>query len=213
MFNEHQMSVVTDLNMIGPAINDINYLYIAALTNDYPKIPSIINAMILVPPTELLMQWADGNETILYSGYQKYLCSPDADSMIVALLAALTKRNIILYIPKDDFNIYGMILLNHLAYIYGITCNFMNTRFCIDKTKIPYIISKFYMMDLMTFNDYLESYPSTARLPEWVINKMAMEHPLPGQHTFVDYVVHFNNLNAQNKINRPPVVMVEMIKK
>lgn len=213
MFNGHTVSVVTNLNMIGPEINDGNYIRIAAITGDaYPPIPTIFNAGILMPPTEILMAWADGDPYVLQREYPKYLMSKEPDEVIVAILAALTKRNIILYIPEDEFKIFGSILLNHLQFIYGITCNTGISLFNIDATKIPYIISKFYLMDLMDMDDYIALYPATIPLPEPVIFKMSQDRPMPNA-TFVDYVAYFNNLNRSKGINSPKVNMVNIVTK
>ena len=168
MFNNHSMSVVTDLNLIADQINNIDFITVAAITSEgnYPNHPNIYNAGILMPSTELLMEWADGNVQALYYHYPQYLLSKDPDDMIIALIAAMTKKNIILYIPNDEFQVYGMLLLNHLAFTYGITCNFMNTQFFINQSKIGYIISKFYLNDFIDAEQYLEMYPGNQQLPE-----------------------------------------------
>lgn len=199
MFNGHTMSLVTDLNMIQAQINDFNFLSVAAITtSDYPNHPNIYNASILMPPTEVLMAWAEGQPLVMQNEYPRYLMSKDPDDMIVALIAAMTKRNIVLYIPQDEFNIYGNILLNHIYYIYGITCNFMGTQFSVDQTKIPYIISKFYTIGVMSYEDFMAMYPANALLPEFVIQKMAREVPIQsiGTMTFQEYADYFNGVNA-----------------
>lgn len=194
------MSVVTDLNILGTEINNMDFMSVAAVTNtDYLNHPNIYNASILMPPTEILMAWADGNELVLQSEYPKYLLQKDPDDMIVALLAAMTKRNIVLYIPKDEFNIFGMMLLNHLYYYYGIVCNFGNTQYMFAEYKLPFIISKFYMMNLMEPMDYINSYPTNLLLPEFVINKLAVElKPFNHQATFAEYADYFNGLVRAN---------------
>ena len=215
MFNGNTMSVVTDLNIIGPEINNIDFISIAAITTsyNYPKLSNIYNASILVPPTEILMAWADNAPLVLQNEYPKYLLSKEPDDMIVALIAAMTKKNIILYIPKDEFNIFGSILLNHLYYTYGITCNFNNVKFYIDSIRIPFIISKFFMMDLMEPMDYIELYPCNVPLPEWVINKLAIQlNPFNGkQASFTEYYNYFNSLNANTGVH-PKKCIKEMIK-
>lgn len=215
MFNGNTMSVVTDLNIIGPEINNIDFISVAAITTtyNYPQLPNIYNASILVPPTDILMAWADNIPLVLQNEYPKYLISKEPDEMIVALIAAMTKKNIILYIPKDEFNIFGPILLNHLYFTYGITCNFNNMQFRIEPMKIPFIISKFFMMDLMEPMDYIELYPSHVLLPEWVINKLAMQlNPFNGRQTsFAEYYNYFNALNSKTGL-QPQKSIKEMIK-
>ena len=214
MFNNNSMTVVTDLRVIGPEINNVDFISIAAVTTEdnYPKLPNIYNAAILLPPTDILMAWANNVPLVLQNEYPKYLMSKEPDEFIVALIAALTKRNIVLYIPKNEFDIFGQYLLNHLYYNYGITCNFMNMQFYINPMKIPFIISKFFMMDLMDPMDYIEAYPAQAVLPEWVINKLAIQlNPFNGrQATFAEYYNYFNTLNA-NKMSREKS-MKDMIK-
>lgn len=212
MFNDHTMSVITNLNMIGNEINNMNFITIAAITSDRPQHPNIYDAGILMPPTEILMAWADNVPLVIQNEYPRYLMTKDPDNMIVALIAALTKKNIVLYIPKDEFEIFGMELLNYLYMVYGITCNFGATQFSIDQNKIPYIISKFYMMDLMDKEDYIGAYPAKWSLPDFVIGKLAAEyHPFNHQATFEEYKMYFNQLIASNNKNKPLVEMIKII--
>lgn len=213
MFNNHTMTLVTNLNAIGPEINNSDFVTVAAVTtSDYPRHPNIYNASILMPPTEILMAWADNKPLVIQNEYPRYLMSKDPDEMLVALIAAMTKKNIIIYIPQDEFNIYGMILLNHLYYMYGITCNFVNTTFSVDPSKIPFIISKFYMIDVMSAEDYLAAYPSNALLPEWAIQKLATEiHPFNYPASFQDYAAYFNKLNASKSPMKPVNQMVRIV--
>jgi hypothetical protein len=207
------MSLVNDLSMIQGQINDFNFLTVAAITtSDYPNHPNIYNASILMPPTEVLMAWAEGQPLVMQNEYPRYLLSTDPDNMIVALIAAMTKKNIVLYIPQDEFNIYGNILLNHLYYVYGITCNYMQTQFSVNQAKIPYIISKFYAIDVMSYDDYMAMYPANALLPEFVIQKMAREVPsLGGPASFQEYANYFNAINA-SKANNVKQTMVNIVR-
>lgn len=176
MFNNHTMSVITNLNMLGNNVFNSNDVIIAAITtSDYPNYENIYNASILMPTTDSLMAWADNQLLIFENEYPRYLMSKDPDEMIVSLLAVLTRKNVILYIPQDEFNIYGMILLNHLYYLYGITCNFINTRFSIADNKIPFIISKFYMMNIMSFDEYINTYPINVPYPDFIIAKFMQD--------------------------------------
>ena len=58
MFNNHSITVVTDLNLLQ---GDISSLTIATITqfpmNNMP--PNVYYAGLLYPPTELMMRWAD----------------------------------------------------------------------------------------------------------------------------------------------------------
>ena len=55
------------------------------------------------------------------------------------------------------------------------------------------------MMDLMEPMDYIRSYPGNLLLPQFVINKLAMDlHPFQNGATFQQYAEYFNNLVAQN---------------
>lgn len=214
MFNGHTMTLICDLNIIGNEINNMDFIIVAAITakGNYPEHPNIFNAGILMPPTELLMAWSDGNELVLQNEYPAYLNCKDPDEMIVALIALLTKKNVVLYIPRDEFMVYGQFLLAHLQYMYGITCNFMDIQFSINQAKIPFIISKFYIMDLMNPNDYIGMYPANQPLPQFVINKLAMDlHPFNRPATFMEYEIYFNNLNMQKAIQQQHVNMVSMI--
>lgn len=197
MFNNHAMTVVTDLRLLGPEINNADFIAVAAITtSNYPKLPNIYNASILIPPTEILMRWADGDPYILQSQYPQYLRTQIADDMIVALILLLTQKNVVLYIPNDEFNLFGGMLLDYIYFNYGIICNTPSTQFNMDQTKIPYLISRFFMIDAMDANDYLAAYPANALLPEFVINKLAEEmRPFAYQATFQQYADYFNQLN------------------
>lgn len=204
LFQNHQMTMVTDLNMAAQQIQNIDFVTVAAVCLEQFNAPNIYDASILLPPTELLMRWADGDPYILQTEYPRYLMqNKDADDMIVAILAALAKKDIIMYIPDADYRVYGPILLNHIYVTYGIIMNTMTTRFSFDVTKLPFVISKFYMMDLMEANDYLQSYPGRYQLPKFVIPKLATElHPFDGQLTTIEqYENYFNQIVAGNQTN------------
>ena len=198
MFNDHTMSLVTDLNIIGPEINNPEFVTIAAVTtSDYPKHPNIYNASILMPPIEILTKWADGDPLVLQYEYPRYLMQLNPDNMIAALIAALTAKNIVLYIPQDEFNIFGQLLLNHIYYVYGITLTTPTTQFSVIPTKLPFIMAKFYLIDVMDANEFLASYPSNIPLPEFVIGKLAIElHPFNRSASFPELAEYFNRLNA-----------------
>jgi hypothetical protein len=215
MFNNHAMSVINDLRILGPEINNKDFIAIAAITtNDYPSLPNIYNASILIPPTDMLMKWADGDPYILQYQYPYYLRTQVPDDMLVALIALLTQKNVILYIPTDDFNVFGQMLLDHLYFTYGIICNSPSTQFCMDQTKIPLLVSRFYMIDVMNAEDYLAAYPANAPLPEFVINKLAEEmKPFAQPATFQQYADHFNKLNAAKGVNIMHPSMVKVIDK
>lgn len=213
MFNNHTMSVITDLNALGPQINNKDFLAVAAITtNDYPKLPNIYNTSILIPPTDLLMRWADGDRFILQSQYPNYLKTRTPSEMIVALIALLTRKNVVLYIPNDEFNIFGKMLLDHIYFNYGIICNTPTTQFSMDQTKIPYLLSMFYIIDAMEPDDYLSAYPANAPLPDFVINKLAEElKPFAQPATFQQYADYFNQMNASRgaiNIVHPSMVKV-----
>ena len=216
MFNNHAMSVVTDLNVLGPQINNADLLAIAAITtSDYPQLPNIYNAAILIPPTEIIMRWADGDPFIMQNQYPNYLKSQTPDDMITALIALLTQKNVVLYIPNDEFNVFGRILLDYIYYNYGIVCNTPSTQFNMELDKIPFLLSRFYMIDVMSADDYIASYPANALLPPFVINKLAEEmHPFNQPATFDMYANYFNQLNASKgtKIAHPSMVKVVDIK-
>lgn len=208
MFNNHKMIIINNLNVLGNSIMDINHVAVAAITSEYPNYDNVYNAGILTPPVQILMRWADGDPYIMQTEYPRYLSlDTNADEFIVGLLAALTKRDIVLYIPTDEYMIFGQFLLNHLYYMYGVVVEnttipgMQPTQFYIMPEKIPFIISKLYMYDLMESNVFLELYPANYNLPDFVINKLAMElKPLDNRATFVDYANYFNNI-VRSKMN------------
>lgn len=205
MFKNNTMTAVTHLGIVARDILDIDRFVVAAITtNPYPEAPNIHYAGILMPPTWMLMRWAEGDMYVLQTEYPKYLATKDCDEMIIALLAVLSQRNVILYIPQDEFDIFGPVFLNHLYYTYGIIVNTPTTMFSVDVNKYPLIMSKFYLMNIMTAEDYLASFPAQYQLPEWVINKLAMDlQPFPNGGTFNDYQAYFNKMNMSKMVRKP----------
>lgn len=200
IFKNNTMTLVTDLSLVANQIINHDFVLTAGIT-DAQVSPDVMNASILIPPTELLMAWADNIPFVIQNNYPQYLMNcQDADDMIIALLAALTKKNIIVYIPADEFRIFGQEFLNHMYYTYGITMNTPTTQFSFDVSKLPLILSKFYMMDLMTGNDFIKSYPANYQLLPFVINKLAMElQPFRNNlRSFDQYYAYFNNLVKEN---------------
>lgn len=209
LFKNNTMTLITDLRNIGPEINNTDFVAIACVDglSDFKNHPNAYDASILLPPTELLMAWADGNQIAMRVEYPKYLaCDKDADDMIIALITALTKKNIIIYIPQDEYDIFGPILIQHIYFQYGIVMNTPTTAFSFDESKLPLLISKFYMMDLMEPMDYINSYPRALALPPFVINKLATDlHPFENA-TFEQYAEYFNKMVAQKSLVEETVI-------
>lgn len=199
LFKNNTMTLVTDLSLVADQIRNLDFVITAGITDQ--QIENVFSAAVLIPPTELLMAWADGVPYVIQNQYPVYLSTyKEADDMIVSLLAALTKKNVIIYIPKDEFVIFGNEFLNHMYYVYGITMNTPTTQFSFNIDKLPFILSKFYMMDLMTGKDYLNSYPANYQLPSFVINKLSIELQPFGDEirSYDQYAYYFNNLVKQN---------------
>ena len=202
MFNGHTMSVVTNLSMVSNVINNNEFVTVAAITtSDYPPHPNIYNGSILMPSTEILMRWADGDILVLQNEYPRYLSTKEPDDMIVALLAAMTKKNIVLYIPQDEFKIFGQYLLQHIYYMYGIVCNFGNTKFSADLSKVPFIITKFYLLGVMDANDYLDAYPGNYAIPAVVIPHLADDLNLTHM-TYEDCAAYLNKIIASKVVEK-----------
>lgn len=219
MFNNHVMTLATDLAPFANEIRNFDYFIVAAVTSsEIPTAPNIFYAGILMPPTELLMRWGDsypgsGNEFVLQTEYPRYLDTIDCDNMIVAILAALTKRNVILYIPLEEFKVYGDVLLQHIAYRYGIVLQTAYTQFSINPNMIPLIASKFYMLDVMDADVYLSLFPANYTLPDWVIQKLAIDlHPFATPATFEQYRDYFNQINA-SKATAKKIPLIRLVDK
>lgn len=197
MFSDHTMTIVTDLNIVANEIQSPDYYIVAAITtSEIPKAPNIFYAGILVPPTDMLMAWADGNMDVIHNYYPQYLQTQDCDDMLVAIISAMIRRNVILYIPQDEFDIFGMDFLTYLYNMYGIVCNSPTTNFWMDVNKLPLLMSKFYMMDIIDGITYMQMYPYNVMLPDFVINKLAYDfNPFNGRQAyFEEYKNYFNQL-------------------
>lgn len=210
LFKNHTMSMITDLSLVADQIVNHDFVLTAGITDQCYG--DVLDASILIPPTEMLMAWADGNMFVMQNNYPRYLMEcKDADDMIVALLAALTKKNVIIYIPTDEFNIFGQVFLNYMYYTYGITMNTPNTQFAFDTTKLPLILSKFYMMDLIAPDEFLKVYPANFDLIPFVVNKLATELQPFGStaiRSFNQYYEYFNNIVKQRQQSVQPFKIV-----
>ena len=199
MFNNHTMSIVTDLSILS---NMQQQDYIVATITQLPLVGvpnNMYYAGILYPPTELLMEWADGNN-ILPIEYPRYLMTQDCDDMIIALIGSITQNNVVLYIPLDDFNIFGRILLDHMYYLYGVVCNTPTTRFYIIPEKIPLLTVKFYLLDLMDGRVFLDSYPENYNIPDAVLIKLSEELvPYNRFGSIEECRQHFDSLRGRTK--------------
>lgn len=205
MFNNHTIFAVTDLNMIGQRIYDSN-LQIVAVTDDtnYPNMANIYNAGILCPPISILEGWADGYAGVLENEYPRYLLSKEPDDMIIAILVALTQKDIVLYIPKDAYAIFGNLLLSHFNIVYGITVGNMmyGIPFNFNAMFIPLLLAKFYNIGCMAPEDFINAYPASQPLPPFVIDRLTNDmHPFNGPTTFEQRAEYFNNMvSAKNQI-------------
>ena len=120
IFSGHKMYMITDLNVLGNNILNTDMLIVASVTDKSDPSQNIYCASVLIPPTELLMRWADGDPVVMQNQYPQYLMnSMDADEMITSLIAVLMRKDVYIYIPQSEFNIFGMNLLNHIYYVYG----------------------------------------------------------------------------------------------
>ena len=89
LFKNNTMTLIVDPRAIGPEINNMDFVAVACVNGleDFKNHPNAYDASILLPPTELLMAWADGNQMLMRTEYPKYLINnKDADDMIIALI-------------------------------------------------------------------------------------------------------------------------------
>jgi len=180
MFNNHKLMLIHDLNQLGMNLYSNNVTVIAISGDPLPNVNNIYDGGILMPPTQVLMNWADGNGYSLQVEYPRYLSSKDPDEFITGILAALTMRDVFIYIPMNEFKIYGNIFLRHMLYMFGISIETPASPFMIDNTKIPLIASKMYMIDVMSAEDFLRIYPNYGPLPQFVIPKLMAQFNIQG---------------------------------
>lgn len=216
MFNGHKMILITDLEQIGYSINDPNIVIIAVTDSDYYKLPNIYDAAILMPPTSILMEWAENNNRrILETAYPQYLCSvKEADDMIVAMIVALTKKDVYLYIPANEFSIFGQILLNHLYFLYGVILQTSNTQFNVEISKLPLIVSKMYMLGAIAPNDYISIYSEyNLALPSFVIPKLINDFRPPiSTYDIMSCEKYFNDMIIASRNRKNGIPIVESLK-
>lgn len=215
MLGKFQMSVVTLESTAIDLANRPNYK-IAMLSGDTNLLshPNIYDASILVPPTELIMLWADGNIIAMTNQYPLYLNNKDQDEMILALIAASYTKNIVLFMSDAEFDMYGSILLLHIYNKYGIQCTLNGYgKFWVDYSKLHNIINGFFMMDLINGKTYLEAYPTNIDFPQYVIPKLIeyFGDPFEGKTMrYSDYYWHFKEMNYKLL---PKMEMATMVNK
>ena len=75
LFKNNTMTLIVDPRAIGPEINNMDFVAVACVNGveDFKNHPNAYDASILLPPTELLMAWADGNQMLMRTEYPKYL--------------------------------------------------------------------------------------------------------------------------------------------
>ena len=81
-----------------------------------------------------------------------------------------------------------------------------------DSSKVPFLMAKFYMMDIMDPDVFLSAYPARYLLPDFVINKLAIDlHPFDQPTTFEQYRAYFNQINASKEPKQGNVMLTRSI--
>lgn len=203
MIIKGSMYLTCDPQMVSDAPYNNERIVILAenLRNSLPINPDIITfGSILLPSYNAVEAELNGDLNLFARIYSQDLMSTVQDRFIVLLLAALAKGiNILLYIEKDEY--YSLhfkdVLATHIYNAYGVMIGNERTKFGVDESYSPIILSKFYLYDYISSQDFLRTYPVGLDIPLDTLSKLTMEYrPYVVSPSSEAYNAYFKNFIA-----------------
>lgn len=196
-------------------------------TGMYPNWPNIMWGSILLPPYEALSKMVDGDNQAFVSIYTHYLFSPECDDYITVIIAGWLLRNkdIVIYLD-DSHSEMGILqtLLNHICTVYGVIISENSPTQIVHSSYHAYIISKFYMHDIISATDVFMMWPTNVRLlnqSEFIMKLLfdikpaipCSENKDPGLQ-YLSYYDYFSQMleaaKAHKKVPKSPFVNQEL---
>ena len=191
------MYITCDKNdVIGAACYNSRVIAIAETLNDIPNSDTVTLGAVLQPPYDAVCAELDNDIPQFTALYRKYLYGNVQDRFIVLILAAMYKGyNIIVYIPKDEYEMhFKNVLQEHLLLVYGIVCGYRNRKFLYDSRFDTILLTKFYLYDYIDSKTFLMEYPINVELDINVVNKLVYEfNPYVKVQTPETYNFYFMN--------------------
>ena len=185
---------------------------VIAITESGPELsmfpPGLVNmGSVLTPNVETMNAELDQEYDVSDHMYREYLSGSVQDKFIILMLTALYKgTNILLYIPKDEYTEFTFknVLLSHIYQLYGVVVGTPEVQFGFDPNYFPLILSKMYLYDYITSDEFVMQYPEDIGLFPDVVMKLTMDinpyinsnNPEDFHRYFLEYIknCHKNNV-------------------
>lgn len=205
--------VSSDVNAVNSAILSNNSKILVLSESDcgiYKNHNNVLGATILLPPYESICFLLNGDIANSSNIYYSYLSSKEPDSFLTAVFAALFKgQNIVLFVGPDEQNV-GIIpiLLEYLKNTFGIHITQNGTGY---DDRFDYInLTKLYLNDYISVNDFLLLYPLNMNILEISLQKLMMDvNPFIEVRTVESCLNFFNEY--KNRIKKADKFLVNPI--
>lgn len=194
---------------------------VIAITESVPELsifpPGLVNlGTILCPNVETMAAELDGEYEVSDMMYREYLTGLVQDQFIVLMLAAIYKgTNVLLYMPRDEYTglTFKNVLLDHVFKMYGVVIGTPEVQFGFDPNFLPIILSKFYLYDYISLDEFVMKYPENMGLNKDVVYKMTNDiKPVimsSDFNVFHDYFVNY--IRNCHQANKPLIIPMSKI--
>lgn len=155
-------------------------------------------ASILLPPPQASMLEMDGHIQEFKNMYFEHLSQKEPfDYICIILRALLNGNNILLYLTKDESEMYYMsALMEYMYTTFGVVIGSESNQFNIDYRYYNVILDTLYMNDFMDCNEYLLQYPIELQIQNpMIVNKLIIDvNPfVAGDTSLENYTRYFND--------------------
>ena len=119
----------------------------------------------------------DGNFENFLILYRGQLAQRECDEFITILLyaAIIADRKILIYVNKDEINMYPLILFEYISMIYGYFIGYEQNFGRFDQRFITVLACKFFEFDIINGYDFISMYQPNVDIPINVVNKLMFE--------------------------------------
>lgn len=211
--------ITTDINLIMSIADDVNnpteIVFIGEPDQNLVKrIRGIIGSVIL-PSYNTVRAILDNNPNFV-NMYKKDLSQEYPMTFLATIIKALIMgKNILLYMTKDEHEMYFSVLQSFILETFGIVIG--------NEQKQPAYSNKFdanvcnilYSFSLMTMPEYMFSYPINMEIPQNIIRKMIYEYnPYVTVTSYEGYKQYFEDYRKDLlKYKRPLIIPIRRYKK
>lgn len=134
-------------------------------------------ASILLPSFDAMSAQLDGNFENFLILYRGQLAQRECDEFITILLyaAIIADRKILIYVNKDEINMYPLILFEYISMIYGYFVGYEQNLGRFDQRFITVLACKFFEFDIINGYDFISMYQPNVDIPINIVNKLMFE--------------------------------------